>query len=251
MSVSELIRTAMILFITLSCSISAIPQEEESSSAEKTVLDSLQALGLNASKVSATPISGIYEVETNDGNFFYSSEDGKYVLVGELHRIEGTSTTNLTEISRGAMRKELLQDVPLDESLNFAPKEDVEHVVYVFTDVDCGYCRLLHENIEGYKARGIEIRYLAYPRAGKNSKTYNKMVSAWCADDPNVAIAALKRGETIQNKSCDNPIDEQFELGSKMNISGTPALILESGAVIPGYVTPERLERELSLQPSS
>ncbi len=226
-------------------------EDEENSSAESAISDSLQTLGLSVAEVTTTPLSEIYEVETNDGRLLYSSADGKYVFVGELHRIDGAGTTNLTETSRNTLRKELLANVPLDESLNFAPKDEVEHVVYVFTDVDCGYCRLLHEQIEGYKTRGIEIRYLAYPRAGKNSKTYNKMVSAWCADDPNAAIAALKRGETIRNKSCENPIDEQFELGSKMNISGTPAMVLENGAIIPGFVTPEQLERELSTQPSS
>ncbi len=251
MSVGKLIRRAMILFLTQSCFVMSIAEEDAGTEAEETILDSLKSLGLDVADVAATPLSDIYEVETNDGNFFYTSGDGKYVLLGELHSIDSSGTTNLTEISRSAKRKELLATVSLDDSLNFSPKGETEHIVYVFTDVDCGYCRLFHENIDGYKRRGIEIRYLAYPRAGKDSATYNKMVAAWCSDDPNTAIGELKRGEYVENKKCANPIDEQYELGGKMNIRGTPTLVLESGKVIPGYVTPEQLKAELSDQPSS
>ena len=144
----------------------------------------------------------------------------------------------------------LLSKLSADDTLNFPP-EEVKHVVYAFTDVDCGYCRVLHENIEGYKAAGIEIRYLAYPRAGIDSKTYKKMVSAWCSDDPNEAIGLLKRGKSIKQASCENPVEDQFELGKKMRISGTPALILEDGQVIPGFVPPARLKAALTPESTS
>ena len=106
---------------------------------------------------------------------------------------------------------------------------ETKGVVSVFTDVDCGYCRKLHQEVPKLNQMGIEVRYLAYPRAGVGSRSYQKIVSAWCAADPNKAMTQLKSGMEIPDVSCENPVAAQFDLGQQVGVTGTPAIVLEDG----------------------
>jgi thiol:disulfide interchange protein DsbC len=119
--------------------------------------------------------------------------------------------------------------------------------ISVFTDVDCGYCRKLHLEVPELNARGIEVRYLAFPRQGTTSPSFDKLVSAWCAADRNDAITRLKRGETIPRKSCANPVERQYVLGHQMGVEGTPAIIFEDGSLHPGYAPAADLAKLLGL----
>ena len=137
----------------------------------------------------------------------------------------------------------MFSSLPETSTVNFTPEEsDVgPSVVYVFTDVDCGYCRLLHEHMPEYHANDIEIRYLAYPRAGIGSRAYNRLVSAWCANDPQVVLEKVKKGDTVAadeytvDSECSKPVEEHYELGQRIGITGTPTLVLPNGKVVPGF----------------
>jgi thiol:disulfide interchange protein DsbC len=122
----------------------------------------------------------------------------------------------------------------------FAPDKP-KHTVTVFTDIDCGYCRKLHREIDGYLKAGIRVRYLFFPRAGLGSESFNEAVSVWCAADRQQAMTDAKAGKPIEAKTCENPVIDHMQLGESLQISGTPAIVLESGDLVPGYVPAERL----------
>ena len=225
-----------------------LAQEESEEKYSEGLVSTVGKMGASQTDIDSTPIEGVFEVGTGDGNIFYVTHDGKYVFTGELHSIEENDSRNLTEERRYRDRRELLAQLSLDDTPSFAPKKQTEHIVYVFTDVDCSYCRLLHKNIEGYTEAGIEIRYLAYPRAGRESETYINMVSAWCASDPRDALTKLKKGKRIKLEQCESAVPSHVELGKRFKITGTPSLVLESGQIIPGYVQPDRLKRALASQ---
>jgi len=115
----------------------------------------------------------------------------------------------------------------------------------VFTDIDCGYCRKLHGEIDQFNAKGITVRYLAFPRSGIGAPSYNKAVSVWCDKDPQAAMTRAKNGETLPKADCDNPVKEQYELGQLIGVQGTPAIIMEDGALLPGYVPAAKLAAAL------
>jgi thiol:disulfide interchange protein DsbC len=117
----------------------------------------------------------------------------------------------------------------------FGP-EDAKYTVDVFTDIDCPYCVRLHNQMAEYNRLGIRIRYLAFPRAGISSSSYDKWVSVWCSDDRQTAMGDAKNGKRIPAKKCDSPVKQQFALGRAVGVRGTPSLILENGHMIPGYV---------------
>ncbi|MDZ7802576.1 DsbC family protein [Thiohalophilus sp.] len=192
---------------------------------------------VKAENVEASPIEGLYRV-TIPPQVFYMSSDARYVVDGSV--IDLAERRNLTDEYRNQAINAAIEGMGEESMIVFGP-DDAEHTVTVFTDIDCGYCRKLHESVAGYNKEGIRIRYMAYPRAGIPSSSYTKAVSAWCADDRKEALTRAKQGKPIPEKSCSNPVADQFQLGQSMGISGTPALVLETGRIIPGFVPPKRL----------
>jgi|TARA_Y100000310_G_scaffold323554_1_gene384130 thiol:disulfide interchange protein DsbC len=185
-------------------------------------------------KISNSPLKGFYQVSLPGGSILYVSEDAGHFIAGDLYKVNSNGLLNLTENERSVSRRELIASIDSSEMLSFAPAETKASVV-VFTDVDCSYCRKLHREVPELNRLGIAIRYLAYPRAGINSASYNKIVSAWCADNPQVALTKAKMGQEIPAKTCDNPVAKHYQLGNEIGVTGTPALLLEDGRLLPGY----------------
>jgi thiol:disulfide interchange protein DsbC len=187
--------------------------------------------------ISSTAIPGLFEVVMGP-QVLYVSKDGKFLVEGNLYDLE--KQKNLTEEKRAAGRLKAIKALDPDSLIIFSPKK-VKHSLTVFTDIDCGYCRKLHRDIDKYLAKGIEIRYAAFPRAGLNSPSYTKAVNVWCADDRKAAITAAKAGDTIKSKPCDNPVKKEYEIGESIGVTGTPTLVMEDGNILPGYLPPDRL----------
>ena len=135
------------------------------------------------------------------------------------------------------MRKNSIKKVLKKNMIIFPSLSKAREILYVFTDVDCHFCRKFHnDTLPNLTSAGVEVRYLAYPRAGTNSESYKKMASAWCAEDKNKALSKLKKRETIDEYICDeNPIASQVDLGQKIGITGTPAMLMEDGTLLMGY----------------
>lgn len=208
---------------------------------DKAAIDSIttkmQSLKMLVSSVQPAQVDGLYEVVTNQG-IYYVSKNGQYLIHGNIYDIDN-KMENISEKSLVELRTAKLKAFEKDMIVYKAPQE--KHVVTVFTDTSCGYCQKLHAEMSDYHKQGITIRYLAFPRGGLKSSTYNTMVSIWCADDPKAAMDSAKRRREISSKTCQNTIKEQYELGLFFGVNGTPALVLEDGALQPGYLPADRL----------
>jgi thiol:disulfide interchange protein DsbC len=191
--------------------------------------------------VKPSEINGLYEV-TVGANIFYVSDNGKYLLQGRLIDLE--SRTDLTEEKLSNTRRQALEKLGVDKMIVFKPKES-KYKVTIFTDIDCGYCRKLHSEIDQYLAEGITIQYVFFPRAGKGSDSYNKAVSVWCSEDRNAALTAAKKGKDPKAQTCDNPVDEHMKLGAEFDVKGTPMIVTEKGNIYPGYLPAKQLAEAL------
>jgi len=191
--------------------------------------------------ISETPVANLLMVQI-DGDIVYATADGKYLVQGRL--IDMDTREDLTEGAKSELRRELLASVDETKQITFAP-EDPKYDLTVFTDIDCGYCRKLHAQMAEYNQQGIAIHYMAFPRAGIGSNSYEKFVSVWCASDQREAITEAKAGSDPDPKQCDNPVAEQYQLGRELGVSGTPSLLTAEGQMIPGYVPPEQLRERL------
>lgn len=191
--------------------------------------------------IKPSEIKGVYEVVLGS-SIYYVSEDGKYLLQGRL--VDVANRTDLTEQKLGATRKGALEKMGTDNMIVFKPKIG-KYKVSIFTDIDCGYCRKLHSEIDQYMAEGITIQYLFFPRAGKGSDSYDKAVSVWCAKDRNEALTAAKKDQKVERKTCTNPIDKHMQLAAEFDVKGTPMIVTEHGNVYPGYLPAKELVQAL------
>ncbi len=194
------------------------------------------------SRIKPAPIPGLYEVMMGT-DMIYLSEDGRYILQGDL--IDLGKRINLSEQERAVARKKILESIPASETINFAPP-DTRHTVYVFTDITCGYCQRFHGDVAELNSNGVAVRYLAFPRAGIDAESFKDMESVWCAADRNSAITLAKQDNQITPAQCDNPVKRQYELGQSLGVRGTPAIYLENGQELPGYVPPDTLLQALN-----
>ena len=196
---------------------------------------------LTLDSIGPSPIPGLYEVMLGP-RLIYISADGKYLMTGEMSDLE--SGENLTEPKLRAANLKAVNNTGEENMIIFG-SEDAKHTISVFTDIDCGYCRKLHSEMDAYNAAGIRVRYLFYPRAGVGSEAYNKGVAVWCADDRKQAMTDAKSGKKLDAKTCANPVSDHYELGQLLGLRGTPALVLDDGEMLPGYVPANRLKKLL------
>ncbi|MFC5582101.1 DsbC family protein [Rhodanobacter terrae] len=205
------------------------------------------AANVRVDSIEPAPMAGFYQVIAG-GQMIYVSADGKYLMHGDL--IDLSKHQNVSDAAWSRFRKDELAKVPVSERIVFAP-EHPKYTVTVFTDVNCGFCRALHEHVAAFNKAGIAVEYLAWPRegvtttSGRPTPTYSEMVSVWCASDRKAAFTAAKQGRTPKPATCTNPVKDEFDLGVKLGVSGTPTIIGPDGSTLGGYVTPEQLLQAL------
>jgi thiol:disulfide interchange protein DsbC len=199
--------------------------------------------GTTPDELHASPIPGMWEVERGT-DIAYVTSDGKYAISGDLYDL--AKNDNLTEARRKDVRMKLLAGVPESDMLIFSPK-DPKYTVTVFTDVDCAYCRKLHSQIAEYNRLGVRVRYMFYPRTGPNTDSWAKAEQVWCSTNRNDALTRAKLGEELKSpKSCGNsPVGRDYALGQKFDIRGTPAIVMNNGEMLGGYVSPMQLVQHL------
>ena len=226
-------KKTFLLFSLLTSSLSGVAHADDAA-----IKQSLQKLGIDEADIRSAPVAGLKTVLTDSG-VLYVSEDGKHVLQGALYDISKAQPVNVTN--------KLLMDklnAMQDEMIVFKAPEE-KYVITVFTDITCGYCRKLHEEMKDYNALGITVRYLAFPRQGLQSKAEDEMKSIWCAKDRAKAFDKAMKGDSIAAASCDIDIAAQYHLGVQFGINGTPAIILNDGTLIPGYQGPKEMKKLL------
>ncbi|MFW1677573.1 thioredoxin fold domain-containing protein [Pontibacter sp. JAM-7] len=206
---------------------------------------------IEVKSIKEAPIAGLHEVTLSSGDVLYANDAGEYFLIGQLYQFSKTDGfVNLTEAQQKVARRELMAKVADEDTVIFPPEGEVKATIDIFTDVDCPYCRKLHQEVPKLNAMGVKVRYLAFPRKGEGSSTYAEMVSIWCAEGEarRTAMTDVKSGAKLPPASCDNPVKSQYLLGKDVGVNGTPATVLEDGTLIPGYMPAANMARILGVQ---
>lgn len=192
-------------------------------------------------ELSKSAIPQLYEAVIDKTEIIYISSDGRYIFNGGDLLDLKNNAKNLTEERRNQIRLGQMEDLDEKEMIVFKPEGETKYDLTVFTDVDCFYCAKLHREVGQLTKAGVKVRYAAFPRAGVGSDTYNIMVSVWCSKDQQKALTEAKLKQPVKTATCNNPVKKQYELGQRLGISGTPALLLPNGKLFPGYVPAQRL----------
>ncbi len=198
--------------------------------------------GIEAKDIRESPVPGLYEVMVG-ARIVYVSADGRFLLNGQM--IDLANQANLTEDRLSDVRAEWAAGLDESRMVIFEPAGDTRHTITVFTDIDCGYCRTMHKDIDGLLTQGVRVRYLLYPRNGPGTESAKKADHVWCSADRNDALTRAKAGKRVTAPACETPIIANFELGRTVPVTGTPTLITEGGNLIPGYLETAKLVAEL------
>ncbi|WP_323751281.1 thioredoxin fold domain-containing protein [Marinobacter sp.] len=203
--------------------------------------------GLRIMSVRASEAPGLYEVQSSNGEPIYATEDGVYLLTGDMLKVTDNGVANVTKEARAQVRQQQMADFGDDGVISYPAKGKQKAVIDVFTDIDCPYCRKLHDEVPQLNDYGITVNYYAFPRSGPNTPSFQKYESVWCSDDQQAAMDAAKGGRPVASKTCENPVGDQYQLGGQVGVTGTPAIVLEDGNMIRGYVPARNLAEGLGL----
>jgi thiol:disulfide interchange protein DsbC len=226
----------------------AAPALIKRQSPEETIVAKLQQArpDVKVTSIKPSPIAGLYQVAAGGANVLVTA-DGEKIILGEIYNVQPNGFVKWEDPNLVAERKKMLATIDPKDSIIFKPQGKTKAVVYVFTDVDCGYCRKLNSEMTAYNNLGIEIRYLAFPRAGVPSSSAEKLVTAWCSKDRQKTLSMLKEDKDVPALTCDNPVKTEYELGARLGVTGTPAIWMPSGELRPGYLPPNELAKDLGI----
>ena len=206
----------------------------------KSLQANLKASGIEETILSAVPtdMTGIYWVTAEGLPSFFTDKAGKHIIQGQIIAVGAEAPVDISAALLASTAQEALKAVDKKDMVIYPAKGATKAVVYAFTDADCGYCRKLHEEMDDINTRGIEVRYLAWPRS---QESVPKMEAIWCSQDRKAAMNQGKAGADVQAPSCANPVQEQMALGAKLGVRGTPAIFTEAGQQVGGYLPAAQL----------
>ena len=191
------------------------------------------------SRIDATPVEGLYQVILS-GQVIYMTKDARYMLDGNL--VDLSTKKNYSEDAMSEIRLTQIDELGEEKMVVYTP-ETIKHTITVVTDIDCPYCRRLHSEMDQYLDGGVKVRYIFMPLKGQGD--YKTTVTVWCSTDQNKALDKAKAGTPLEAKDCANPIEEHLKVARNLGVRGTPAIILQDGSMLPGYVPAKKLVIEL------
>ncbi len=220
---------------------------------KQSITETFEKLGMPVIDVVASPIEGLVEIKT-EGGVLFASPDGKHLIAGTLYELgEDGSYVDVMAKRQAPINAEKIAQ--FQDSMIEYKADNEKYVVTVFTDITCGYCVKLHQKMSEYNAKGITVRYLAFPREGINGRVADSMAKIWCSEDPAASMHNVKVNrkmpEVAEGKNlaqCKQTIVDHFKLGNELGVRGTPAIFLASGDMIGGFLEPAQLEQRLQQQ---
>ncbi|WP_404340896.1 bifunctional protein-disulfide isomerase/oxidoreductase DsbC [Pseudoalteromonas mariniglutinosa] len=241
---NKLVLVGALLGTSLSAFANGVSSTEP---ADAPIVAKFAELGVTVKQVKQSPVTGLKELITDKG-VLYASPDGQYLMQGTM--IDLNNRLNLTEHALSDVRKQGVTEY--ENSMIVYKADNEKHAITVFTDITCGYCRKLHRELDDFLQAGITVKYLAFPRGGLAGKGYQDLMNVWCAKDSAEALTEAKAGAEVASVSdCNAPVAEHYQLGQSFGISGTPAIILEDGTMIPGYQSADKISQALESMPKT
>lgn len=190
-----------------------------------------------------SPVPGWAEVRIG-AQILYVSADGKHLLNGSLYATD--THEDLSERSKAQVRSELLGDLPKEALISFAPAAPQARVT-VFTAIDCGYCKQLHQQMASYHELGIAIDYVLIARSADGTPAELTTRGLHCADDPASAFENALLGRPVAPAAAcpATGYEAGRTMAQRLGINSTPTFVFADGTVGPGYISAADLQTKL------
>jgi thiol:disulfide interchange protein DsbC len=196
---------------------------------------------LKVDEVRPAPMPGLWELRIG-GEIRYTDPTGTFLIEGEL--LDLKARKNLTEERIAQLNRVDFASLPLKDAMVWKSGNGKRRIA-VFADPNCGYCKRFEKGLQDVK--DVTVYTFLIPILGGDSA--EKSRSIWCAKDSTSAwLGWMLRGEAPPKSTpgCDGgTIERNLALSRKINVNGTPAIVLEDGSRIPGAVGALELEKRL------
>lgn len=197
---------------------------------------------LKISNIQKTEMQGLYSANL-DQQIIYVGEDGQHMFVGSMIRLKDQK--NLTKDLVLGQNSIDWNQLPLKDAIKTV-KGSGQHVLAVFSDPNCPYCKQLEPELD--KLKDATIYTFIYPLKPQSIVVSRQV---WCAPNQSYSWKKLiQQGVKPTVTSCANPIDRNLELGKKLGFNGTPTLIFANGFKLVGARSAEEIQavwKELGL----
>ena len=193
-----------------------------------------------------TAVPGVIWGATLEGVPFLISDDGQYVTDGEISVIENGQFTGLDENFEKRKNQSVFKSLDDRQLITYPAKGVEKAVIYVATDVNCPYCRLLHKQMGSLNQKGVTVKTIGYPIYEESPE---QMRGIWCQKDANSRRKALdsamlqgKMTAAPANCSADN-VTPNREKAAGLAVVATPAIYRDDGVLFQAsFESPEFLE---------
>lgn len=197
---------------------------------------------LKISNIQKTEMQGLYSANL-DQQIIYVGEDGQHMFVGSMIRLKDQK--NLTKDLVLGQNSIDWNQLPLKDAIKTV-KGSGQHVLAVFSDPNCPYCKQLEPELD--KLKDATIYTFIYPLKPQSIVVSRQV---WCAPNQSYSWKKLiQQGVRPTVASCANPIDRNLELGKRLGFNGTPTLIFANGFKLVGARSAEEIQavwKELGL----
>lgn len=227
-----------LLLLLLSISLAHAAETDKAAAAVKDTLQKNYAPLIGpVDQVNRSPIPGLYEVVTGD-HIFYTDESAQYLIDGQLFDLK--ARTNITEARARKLFAIDFSQLPLDLAVKKVKGNGSRKMAY-FTDPNCGYCKKLEHELQN--VNDVTLYLFLYPIFEGSAE---KVQAIWCSKDKVKTWDDLMlRGVQPAAGKCEAPSTRVLELGKKLRVNGTPALIFANGVINPGYMPAADLNKAL------
>jgi thiol:disulfide interchange protein DsbC len=197
---------------------------------------------LKISNIQKTEMTGLYSANL-DQQIIYVGEDGQHMFVGSMIRLKDQK--NLTKDLVLGQNSIDWNQLPLKDAIKTV-KGSGQHVLAVFSDPNCPYCKQLEPELD--KLKDVTIYTFIYPLKPQSIVVSRQV---WCAPNQSYSWKKLiQQGVRPTVARCANPIDRNLELGKRLGFNGTPTLIFANGFKLVGARSAEEIQavwKELGL----
>jgi thiol:disulfide interchange protein DsbC len=228
-------RTLLLLLLTIS--FAHAETDKTAASIKMTLQKNYEQLIGPVDQVNKSPIPGLYEVVTPE-RIFYTDKTAQYLIDGDLFDLKARK--NITKSRSQQLFAVDFNQLPLDLAVKKVKGDGSRKMAY-FTDPNCGYCKKLEEELKSVD--NVTLYLFLYPIFDGSAE---KVQGVWCSADKAKAWDDLMlNGVQPATAKCDVPTAKVMELGRKLKVNGTPALIFANGIINPGYMPAANLNKAL------
>lgn len=173
-----------------------------------------------------------------NGAIAYTDEQFKQLYIGNVLDLNN-KFLNLSEEALNEYRKVAIKQ--LDQYRISYTSPNNKNNIYIFTDVNCPYCKEVHESIAEYLKQGINVHYLPLPLSEADTLNYANMKQVWCEKDKNKAFNLAIENKLSIQPNCDFNLEKIAKFASTIGVNVTPTFVLDSGSLFEGVIAAEEI----------